>query len=348
MKARLFKILLLILITITLLGLTMPVASSNSFVGGSPPISSSVNPLTGLPMEEYLTTRRPLAISISNTIAALPSNGISKADIIYEVLVESGITRMLALYQDVSDVGLIGSIRSARHYTVSIAESHDAIFVSAGGSPQGYAEIEARGIPHLDEVAGRQSEMFYRDLNRIKGKTLLRYHSAVTTGALVTRWLPGYGFRLEHEDGYVNALSFIDNAVPVGGGSATDVNVRFTTGNSSSFSYVAERNIYYMSQFNMDLVDANDYSQPEFTNLLILKTSVSPIPGDGAGRLDIITTGRGTGYFVNGGRYIEIEWYRPDKSSPFIYMNRDGSMLSLGRGKTYIGIIPLEMSATFE
>jgi len=363
MRKRFRKILILLLLVILLIGATMPVASSNTSVGESPPMpgeesppmsggestsmSGSVNPLTGEPMDEYLINRRPLAISMSNAIAALPMNGISQADIVFEVLVESNITRMLALYQDISDVGPIGSIRSARHYTVQLAAGYDAIFVSAGGSPQGYAEVEALGVSHLDEVAGAQSEMFYRDVNRIRGKTLQRYHSAVTTGELVTRWLPGYGFRMFHHGGYTNALSFANNARPAGGGSANDVIVRFATGNSSSFSYKTDRNIYHMRQFDMDFVDANDYSQPAFTNILVLRTSVSPIPGDGAGRLDIITTGKGTGYFANGGMYTEIDWSRAGKSSPFIFTLKDGTALHLGRGKTYIGIIPAEMNVTF-
>jgi len=356
-----------------LLGFTMPVASSNDAIerfdrihmghvigGGSPlttqdPVqagslpqaSVTLNPLTGLPMDESFFGRRPLAISLSNSAPALPMNGISNADIVYEVLVEGGITRMLALYQDFTNAGLTGSIRSARHYTVSIAESYDAIFVSAGGSPQAYEEIESRGIAHLDEVAGNHSEMFYRDVNRIRGRTVERYHSAVTTGALVTRWLPSYGIRMMHNERHTNALFFVDDGTPPGGGNAQEVVVRFAAGNTSTFSYNNERRIYHMHQPSGIFIDENDNSQPAFTNLLILKTSVAPIPGDGAGRLEIITTGSGTGYFACGGRFIEINWFRANKSSPFVYMLRDGSVLTLGRGNTYIGIIPTEMNVTF-
>jgi hypothetical protein len=310
-------------------------------------MQGAVNPLTGMPIDANMVRRRPLAISLSNIEAALPMNGISRADIVYEMLVEGGITRMLALYQDMTHVGVVGSIRSARHYSVSIAESYDAIFVSAGGSPQAYDEIALRNISHLDEVAGNHSEMFYRDVNRINGRTLDRYHSAVTTGTLVSRWLPLYGIRMVHHEGYTNALFFVDDGTPAGGGFAHEVVARFTTGNTSSFSYDQSRGVYYMRQSGGIFVDANDNSQPGFTNLLILESSVTPIPGDGAGRLDIVTTGYGTGYYVCGGRYIVINWFRASKSSPFIYTHLDGSFLRLGRGKTYIGIVPDDMGAAF-
>lgn len=47
---------------------------------------------------------------------------------------EGGITRMLAVYQSLEDVGSIGSIRSARPYYIELALGHDALYVHAGGS----------------------------------------------------------------------------------------------------------------------------------------------------------------------------------------------------------------------
>jgi len=313
-----------------------------------PPVGQlSTNPLTGLPMDESLARRRPLAISISNVSPALPMNGISHADIVIETLVEGGLTRMLALYQDISRAGAIGSIRSARHYTVCIAESFDAILVSAGGSPRAYEEISRRNIDHIDEVAGRHSEMFVRDVNRIRGRTVQRYHSAITTGELASRWVPEYGFRLNRHNNTFNSLFFVNNATPVDGANAEEVTVRFASNNNSTFTFNRTTGTYTMNQPTGPLIDANDYSHPQFTNLIVLRASINPIPGDGEGRIDIATTSGGAGYFVSGGRFIEIFWFRPDESFPFVFMRSDGSMLTLGRGNTYIGIIPYEMNVTF-
>jgi hypothetical protein len=375
MKSKLIKIISLSLVLL-LFGITMPVASAtdgftgliNSYLiggndgvptgdtGGTPPVYSVppsstptgfVNPLTGMPMGEALLGRRPFAISIGNTTDALPMNGISKAEILYEVPVEGGLTRMLALFQDITGAGVIGSIRSARPYTVQIAESYDAIFMSAGGSWQAYNEIRDIGITHLDEVGGDYREVFFRDRNRISGRVVENYHSAVTSGALVTQWVQGTSYRTMHSMAYRNALSFVDTGTPAGGQSAVNVGVKFSNSKTSVFNFDQERGTYQMRQFNSSFIDANDLSQPAFTNLLILKTSIERNPGCVAGTLAVVTTGRGSGYFVCGGRYIEINWSRFDKSSPFVYTRNDGSVLSLGRGKTYIGIIPNDMDVTF-
>ena len=66
-----------------------------------PYVPAGVNPLTGLPMEPEYEDLRPAAIMLNNLKAAQPQLGISQADIIYEVPVEGGITRMLCLYQTV-------------------------------------------------------------------------------------------------------------------------------------------------------------------------------------------------------------------------------------------------------
>jgi hypothetical protein len=85
-------------------------------------------------MEEPFGDARPYAFMINNIIYAQPQCGISGADIIYETLAEGGITRMMAIFTDLTDVGAIGSIRSIRSYYVDISLAYDAIPIHAGGS----------------------------------------------------------------------------------------------------------------------------------------------------------------------------------------------------------------------
>jgi len=312
------------------------------------PELDSFNPLTGLPLDEARTRDRPLAVSLSNVPEALPMNGVSEADIIYEVLVEGGLTRMLALFQDTMYVPKIGSIRSARHYTADIAHSYNAIFVTAGGSPQAYREVRAEGVTHLDEVGGTRREIFQRDRNRVPGRRFESLHSVVITGDRVRRWFPQYDFELQHDRNYELGLVFVEDGTPERGSIANDVVVNFSSGKSTTFKYSSSENAYHMRQFNnTEFVDANNNKKPAFTNILILHTRVTGIANDGSGRRNVETVGEGEGYFVNGGRYIEIDWFREDKEAPFVYTLKNGSILELGAGKTYICIIPTNMTATF-
>jgi hypothetical protein len=329
--------------------------NSNSSSGGisyehpkENPVLNAFNPLSGLPMREEKTRNRPIAIVLSNEPASLPMNGVSQADIIYEYLVEGGLTRMLAIFQDFTDVRMVGSIRSARHYTVEIAESHDALFVHAGGSPQALREIRRRDITNFDEVYGTRRNVFLRDRTRINGRRLELLHALVTTNERIAEWLPQYNVRTEHNANYEQGYIFSDDATPADGGTATEAIIRYSAAKTSSFTYNEASNVYHLHQYNRDFSDANNSTIVEFTNIIVIKTSVSAIRGDEAGRQNIETTGSGDGYFINGGRYIEINWSREDKESPFVYTNLDGTPLELGRGTTFIGIIPTRNVVDFK
>ena len=313
------------------------------------PVLDSVSPLTGLPMNQEVARNRPLAISLSNVPEALPMNGISDADIVYELLVEGGLTRLLAIYQNSMYVPKIGSIRSGRHYTADIAHSYNAIFITAGGSPQAYREIRAEGVTHLDEVSGTRREIFQRDRNRVDGRRFESLHSVVVTGDRIRRWFPQYDFELKQDRDYDLGLVFVKDGTPERGSKADTVVVSFSSGKATTFTYSTSERAYHMSQFgNRDLVDANNNVKPAFTNLLILKTRVTALDdGEDSARRNVVTIGEGEGYFVCGGRYIEILWSRGEKDSPFVYTLKDGTLLELGAGKSYIAIISLSLDATF-
>ena len=309
-----------------------------------PPPTAPVNPLTGLPVEESTVNNRPYAIMINNVRPAQPLLGVSKADILYEIPVEGGYTRMMALFHDVSDVGVIGSVRSSRHYYVDIAEGYDAVYIFAGGSPQAYTALSSRNITRLDGVNGSRTEIFYRDSER--RKTMSSEHTMVTTGELISKWLPTYDYRLEHEDGFSSPFDFTEDGTPGGGLPANEFTLKFSGAKSTSFAYNGE-GLYELSQFGSSCKDGNDGEVLTFTNILILETSVSLIRGDTAGRLDIITTGSGSGYFICGGKCIGVDWSRAANSDQFSYKLKDGSPLSFGVGKTYIGVLPTNTEIVF-
>ena len=304
------------------------------------------NPLTGEPTQEDISRNRPLAIVLANSTDSLPMNGVSRADILYEVPVEGNITRMLGIFQDFSDAERTGSVRSLRHYTVQIAESHDAIVLASGGSEPAINELRSRNITNLLEgshPAGHQ--FFLRDRGRIPGQTLQSYRSVVTTGELIANLLPELAerrdIRLLHEDEHEHVLVFSGEATPDEGSDATEVVVSFFNKNST-FIYNEDENLYYMYQYGREFIDVNNGEHISFANLIILETDITMLEGPYgvAGRRDMRTTGVGEGYFVHGGKFVEINWSRADSEQFEFTLRDDNSRLELGRGRTYIAIIP--------
>ena len=89
--------------------------------------TSHINKLTGKEnLSDAAVGKRPVAIMINNLKGSLPQYGIYGADIMFEMPVEGGITRMMALYGDYTKVPNVCSVRSCRYYFPVFAHGFDA------------------------------------------------------------------------------------------------------------------------------------------------------------------------------------------------------------------------------
>lgn len=313
-----------------------------------PYVPAGTNPLTGEPMEPEFENHRPVAVMLNNLKAAQPQLGVSRADIIYEVSAEGGITRMLAVYQCLKNVGNLGSVRSARSYYLELALGLDALYVHAGGSPGAYRDIPAWGVDNMDGVRGREdAKIFWRDQERRRTKGY--EHSLLTSGEKILEYLDTGRLRTEHREGYVFPQTFVIDGAPAGGSPAAHVNVKFSSYKTGTFDYDAASGKYLVGQYGEAYVDGDTGEQVAVTNLLVLETSISVIPGDMEGRLQVRLTGEGEGTFFCGGKAVPIRWSKADRNSAFVYTLEDGSPLSLGQGNSYVCIItPRTSQVTFE
>ena len=301
------------------------------------PVPSGTNPLTGMPMEEEYENDRPVAVMLNNLKQAQPQLGVSQADIIYEIPAEGDITRMVGVFQSLEDVGTLGSIRSARPYYMEVAQGHDALYVHAGGSPQAYEDIAAYSVANMDGVnGGNDAQIFWRDAGR---KSSMGYeHSLVTSGEKIRGYLDNGPYRTEHKDSYTYSQTFAEDGTPANGTAAEHVKLYFTKYKTGLFDYDPETGLYMVSQYGGAYTDGNTGEQVGVTNVLVLETAISIIPGDSEGRLKVQMTGSGKGTYFCGGKGVEIQWSKADRYSPFVYTNTDGSPLVLGQGTSYVCI----------
>lgn len=324
-----------------------PSPSPSAEPSPTPAYTGARNPLTGMPIADKWANSRPIAVMLNNLKAALPQYGVAQADIIYEVLAEGGITRMLGVFQTVEGVGNIGSVRSARTYYLELALGHDAVFLHAGGSPDAYSKIKSWSVTALDCVNGPyEGTLYWRDRNRIK--TAGYEHSVFTSGSKILSLFPTYSFRQEHAAGYVYRMAFLDDGTPAGGKDAQKITVPFSYYKTGVFRYDPQSGLYLVQEYGRDYVDGNTGQQVGVTNVIVLKTACSVIPGDSAGRLTVDLTGSGSGWYACGGKLVPIRWSKADRNSQFLYTTADGSPLSLGRGRSYVNIIPLKNEITVQ
>ncbi len=314
-----------------------------------PPAPMFVNPLTGLETQTDLTAKRPIAVMVNNIHLALPQIGISEADIVYEMLEEGGITRLLAIYNDYESIPEIGSIRSARDYYIDIADAHDAIFVHSGGSTYAFAELAKRKTNDIDGIYMNQ---FYRSAER--RKTMASEHTLMISGEGLVDAIAQKGYRTTTEKpcplvfGMVEETETeITNETDEKGTDASYVEIPFSLGYNSNpyavsfFEYDAEKGEYLKGHFKKEHIDGDDGQRLSFKNVLSFECPSNMIKGDPLGCIQVHFTGKGKGTYSTDGRQREIVWVRTSRTSGYTLYESDGvTPLILNPGKSYIAVVP--------
>ncbi len=299
------------------------------------------NPLTGLPCDESLVGKRPLAIMLNNIKPALPQSGLSKCDIIYEALAEGGILRLEGIILDYANAGVLGSVRSARPYFIQIATAYDAIYAHWGASSQGDELIARLKINNLNgmTISGKVDgkDTYYRDQNRIKNGYSLE-HTAFANGAGLAAVASQKGYRTVLNNKDFTAFSFdfgfggIENGL-----TAKYIKIPHSSYAVSEFRYDETSKKYLHSQYSGAHVDGVTGEQVATDNVFIIYANHKII--DSVGHREITLVGEGEGYYFNGGFAQKITWKRSGETAEFSYYAEDGSELKVAPGRSYVSIV---------
>ena len=314
----------------------------------------NVNPLTGQcdGISDEALTHRPAAVMINNISTSLPQWGISQADIIYEMLAEGRITRLLAIFQDYSKIEKLASIRSARPYYMDIAQSYGAVYIHFGGSEPAYEQIAKRkDLIHIDGIKGNwEGTVFFRDPDRKKQMGL--EHSVYTTGeylAAAMEKLESQGYDLSqstHPSAFTFSKRLSENAA-VGGEAANKITLTFSERHKPWFEYDAESGKYLRFEYGEAQMDGWLNTQIATENVLVLRMKTVDVKSD-LHLVDVTTTGSGDGYYFCGGKYVPITWKKDSYNSEIRYFDAQGSDLVVARGKTFVSVVTESASVVIE
>lgn len=293
-----------------------------------------MNPLTGFyGMNEAAVGKRPVAVVVNNAPPARPQWGLCSPDIVVEGVVEGGITRMLWLYADWSQIPKVGSMRSARHDFVEIAEGLDAIFFHWGGSIYAYDAMKKRGVDHIDGTAD-SGRYFFRD--RSRGVAI--EHTGYTTGESIVKAIEAKKFRTQLTAGYESPFLFAEEEEPVsftmGCVSASFV---FSDSYRHEFRYDSDAQTYF-NYLNQKPMVQDGGKQMEVKNVIVLYCPVKPM-GDRAGCIDMNLTG-GSGFYAVNGTYEPVTWTKGGPGDMLKLLDKAGKLLTLNPGQSYIGFVP--------
>ena len=300
------------------------------------PDEKYTNLLTGLPtLSDEAVGKRPMAVMINNIKAALPQYGISSADIMYEVVVEGGITRMMAIYGDYTKVPNVCTVRSCRYYYPIFAMGYDAVYFCFGGNTTlGYPTLKRLNMDYYDgKTYG--TLLFDRDKNRL-GKYAIE-HTGYLKGGNIPEAMEKDKKRTDLlDDKKTPAFKFKSKAAAPSNESCTKVNVAFSNAYYSTFTYDKTDKLYYKQHSGSKHMDSVSGEQLKYTNLFILQTDVHLYKDNKIMELD--WTG-GDGYYVSNGAVTEITWKKPTERDSITYYDKaTGKELMVNKGKSYIAV----------
>lgn len=311
---------------------TAPTSESSST--GTDPMPPAINYLTGLPLKEGDDgNHRPTMVVINNIKVSLPQSGLEAADVIFEVEAEAGITRLLALYYDPTDIPKIGTVRSTRSPFVNIALGLDAVMFHAGGSPQSYEDMAMYSLDHIDYNVAT----YYYDKDR-QASGYPMEHTLYTTGArLANAWreLEAKGARTAVSSAHSSPFNFYEeDTTPISGFVGGKVVVKYSTFYQPFLRYDPVSGLYLRWEFGNYHRDESTGNQLAFKNVIVLSVTSRTIDSEGRQQYDDI--GTGTGYFLTNGVAVSIKWSKASVYAPLELTYEDGTPLLINKGKTFV------------
>lgn len=283
---------------------------------------------------------RPFAVMIDNEgTRVLPQGGLNQAQIVYEVIVEGGLTRLMPVFWG-TEPEMIGPVRSARDYFLDYSMEYDAIYVHYGGSPQAGRDIPKFKINEIDGLY-LGPDVFW-DLTNDRKNWQDSYTSMEK--------LKAYALKKKFNETAAVEFPFtynLTNATPGTGKSATSVTLKYPS-MTSKYEYDSSTGLYKRFRYGKEHMERVSGKQLEAKNIIVQFVPNYDIKGDTAGRQEMNTIGSGKGYYITNGIAINLKWSKESRRAQTKYSDEAGNPIMLNRGQTWIQIMPVNAKVTIE
>jgi hypothetical protein len=289
----------------------------------------AVYPLTGLPVRNTAAAHRPaLSVKIDNIAPAMPQAGLNRADLVTDILVEGGLTRLMATFQS-QDVTLIGPIRSARPVDADLLRQlNGGIFAYSGAAPGEIAPSKAHSNALL--IANDNApQWFWRSSSRAAP------HNVFSSTSRLYQAGRASGRKL-----VAPPQLFTYGPTPAGARAAKGVTLRFSPNTSSAWTWNGTS--YVRTQDGRPDMVA-DGSRVSTTNVVVLSvTWHSTNIIDDAGNADpyVVVIGSGPATVFRNGVAIAGHWVRPSYRVPMKILDAAGHPIPLQPGRTWLELQP--------
>ena len=284
--------------------------------------------LSGIGVEDQADVAPPVVgVMIDNHPDAYPQLGLSQAPVVYEVPVEGGMTRFMAIYPGRNFlVEKVGPVRSARPYFLDwLAEYGDALYMHSGGSPEALDLIKERKVFDANEFWW--GEYYWRADDRGAPHNL--FTSSSNWSGIIQETSAKHPLVAWQGWNYSNT-EITTNTQPVRG-----VNINYASNYKVNWVWDASQHGFVRSiNGSIVKVEGEVLSQ----NVIIQYVSVRSL--DEVDRKKITTVGSGEARVLRDGVLIRGSWKKDDLSSRTRFYDENNQEISLKPGTTWIQIVP--------
>ena len=279
--------------------------------------SATTGLLTGLPSFED-RNRPAIVVKIDNVEDARPPVGINKADVVYEELVEGGLTRLAAVFHSRGS-DPVGPVRSARSTDVHLFPMlNRPLFANSGGN--GGVRYEMSQSTLVDVGNSVVGAAYYRDDNREVPHNLFTSTTELWKAMASKGGTPPALFSFRAPGAALPA-----SAQPIQG-----VTIRFPT----RIDYDWNGTGWTRTQSGRRHTDS-DGVQIAPANVIVQFVTYKQSSSD-PNSPEAIVTGSGDAWVLTAGKMILGTWSRANDESVSIYTDTDGKQISLTPGTTFV------------
>ena len=278
---------------------------------------------------------RPIAVMIDNHDDAWPQAGLQRAYMVYEIIVEGGETRLMALFKGADDVEKIGPVRSARHYFIDYAMENDAIYTHFGESPQASSDIKKYNIAEIDGIS-EDGTTFWR----VKDKAAP--HNAVTSMKNLIQSAKNKNYRMTSSEDSV--LNYVTDEVNLEDGQgAVSVTIPHSQLQTVKYEYDEENKVYERYARGKEQVDWDTDEPITVKNIIITFCDNYTLSDtENKGRQGLKNIGTFNGYYITNGKAIKIKCIKNARDEQTVYQDLNGKEIDFNDGNTFVHICPTD------
>jgi hypothetical protein len=296
--------------------------------------------------------RPAMAVKIDNHPRARPQSGLETADIVYEELVEGGLTRFMGIFH-CGDAADLGPTRSARAVDPDILTQYaPVLFAYSGASPNNLAKV-ARTAGVINLVHGSNGPAYSRRGGRPAP------HNLYTSTDRIRSRPAAQGVVGPPKTGLLFNPKLVPNppaapqAAAAPGAPAAPPPPGPPAGNKISFSYSGAAVVSYTYDPASNRYLRSQGGSPHNaasgarlggTNVVVMKV---PVNRSGSSP-EIAVAGAGEAMVLRNGQAIHGKWVRITLADQTTLQDDAGQPIELAAGNTWINLLPSDRPFTVE